>query len=54
MAHFEKLLNEEFGWNKEGLSNVNKVSGPAELITCSEAISKAQLGKVCWSFWCVC
>ena len=48
MAHFEKLLNEEFRWKKESLSAVNMVSGPAEHITCSEvklAIQKAQLGK---------
>ena len=28
--YFEKLLNEEFEWNKEGLIAVDKVSGPLD------------------------
>ena len=50
--HFEKLLNEEFEWNKESLCGVDEVSGPAELITCSEvksAIARAKSGKAAGS-----
>ena len=47
-GYFEKLLNEEFEWEKDGLSEVDKVSGPAENITYSEvkaAITKTKSGK---------
>jgi len=47
-GYFEKLLNEEFEWNKEGLIDVDKVSGPAEIISCCEvksAIAKTKLAK---------
>jgi hypothetical protein len=47
-SYFEKLFNEEFEWDKDGLSMVNKVSGPAEIITESEvkaAITRAKSGK---------
>ena len=37
--YFEKLLNEEFEWNKEGLIAVDKVSGPAEIISHNEVES---------------
>jgi hypothetical protein len=46
--YFEKLLNEEFEWDKDGLPMVNTVSGPAEIITYSDvkfAISRAKSGK---------
>ena len=46
--HFDKLLNEEFEWNKDGLTAVNKVCGPAEIISCNEvksAITKTKSGK---------
>ena len=34
--YFDKLLNEEFELNKDGLTAVDKVCGPAEIISCSE------------------
>ena len=34
--YFDKLLNEEFERNKEGLPAMDKVSGPAEYISCNE------------------
>ena len=37
-AYFDKLLNEEFEWNKDGLTAVDKVCGPAEIISRSEDI----------------
>ena len=46
--YFDKLLNEEFEWNKDGLTAVDKVCGPAEIISCSEvksAITKTKSGK---------
>ena len=46
--YFDKLLNEEFEWNKDGLTAVEKVYGPAEIISCSEvksAITKTKPGK---------
>ena len=46
--HFDKLLNEEFEWNKDGLTAVDKVCGPAEIISCNEvksAITKTKSGK---------
>lgn len=47
-GYFEKLLNEEFEWDKDGLCDVEKVSGPAEIITYGEvkaAITLAKSGK---------
>ena len=29
--YFDKLLNEEFEWNKDSLTAVDKVCGPAEI-----------------------
>ena len=46
--YFEKLLNEEFDWDREGLETGHAVSGPAEEITASEvraAIGKMKAGK---------
>src|SRR5580692_2836165 len=46
--YFQKLLNEEFVWNKESLGTEDAVAGPAEEITTSEvrtAISKMKSGK---------
>jgi len=46
--YFEKLLNEEFEWDKDGLPEVSRVSGPAEIISSSEvrsAIAKTKLAK---------
>ena len=31
--YFEKLLNEEFYWNKDLLEDANSTSGPADRIT---------------------
>lgn len=45
---FNKLLNEEFEWNKDGLTAVDKVCGLAEIISCHEvksAIAKTASGK---------
>src|SRR5260221_512039 len=46
--YFEKLLNEEFDWNKNSLEPVNAVSGPEERISTNEvraAIAKMKIGK---------
>ena len=46
--YFDELLNEEFEWNKDVLTAVDKVWGPAEVISCSEvksAITKTKSGK---------
>src|SRR5271168_887142 len=46
--HFEKLLNEEFDWDREGLETGHAVSGPAAEITAREvraAIGKLKMGK---------
>ena len=46
--YFDKLLNEEFEWNKDGLTAVDKVCGSAVIICCSEvksAITKTKSGK---------
>ena len=42
------MLNKEFEWNKDGLTAVDKVCGPAEIISRSEvksAITKTKSGK---------
>jgi hypothetical protein len=46
--YFEKLLNEEFDWDRDSLEAGHAVSGPAEKITTSEvrdAIGKMKAGK---------
>jgi len=46
--YYEKLLNEEFDWNKNNLENVNAVCGARERISTSEvraAIAKSKSGK---------
>ena len=46
--YFEKLLNEEFEWNKELLEDASPTSGPAERITEEEvrvALAKTKVGK---------
>ena len=46
--YFEKLLNEEFEWDKDCLSDMGKVSGPAKMITYGEvkaAITLARSGN---------
>ena len=46
--YFEKLLNEEFAWDRSSLEEGNSVAGPAEEITVHEvraAISKMKSGK---------
>jgi hypothetical protein len=45
-ASFDILLNGEFEWNKDGLTAVNTVCGPAEIISCIEvkcAFTKTQV-----------
>ena len=47
-TYFEKLLNEEFDWNRNGLDMADAVAGPAELLSVEEirlAIAKAKSGK---------
>ena len=46
--YFEKLLNEEFEWNKDLLEDASPTSGPAERITEDEvraAVAKTKVGK---------
>src|SRR5208282_878816 len=46
--YFEKLLNEEFEWDKELLEDASPTSGPAERITEEEvrvALAKTKVGK---------
>ena len=46
--YFDKLLNEEFAWDRGSVEEGNAVVGPAEKITASEvraAISKMKAGK---------
>jgi hypothetical protein len=46
--YFEKLMNEEFDWNRDSLDSVDAVSGPAELLSVGEikvAIAKAKSNK---------
>ena len=46
--YFEKLLNEEFQWNKDLLEDASPTSGPAERITEEEvrvALAKQKLTK---------
>ena len=47
-AHYDKISNEEFAWERNGLTNVNAVCGPCERITALEvgvAIGKMKQGK---------
>jgi len=47
-AYFDKLLNEEFEWDKKGLERVDEVCGLIESITVEEvndALGKAKSGK---------
>ena len=47
--YFEKLLNEEFHWNRDTLDMDNEVHGPCEKFAANEiraAISKIKSGKV--------
>ena len=46
--YFEKLLNEEFDWDRNGLDNTQVVDGKPEEISVAElriAIKKMMLGK---------
>ena len=46
--HFERLLNEEFDWDRGSLEEVREVSGPAEWISVQEvqaAITAMKVGK---------
>ena len=46
--HYDKISNEEFSWDREGLTDVRPVFGPGEKISEEEvgaAISKMKLGK---------
>ena len=43
--YFEKLLNEEFAWNRDGLEAVDLVSGPCELISVAEVRTALQSMK---------
>ena len=50
--YFEKLLNEEFEWNKDLLEDASPTSSPAERITEEEvraAIAKTKVGKAAGS-----
>ena len=47
-AHYDVLSNEEFTWDREGLTNVSPVCGPSEKISALEvdvAIGKLKQGK---------
>jgi len=46
--HFDKLLNEEFEWDRNGLPSTDMVCGPCEIITPEEvkvAIGETKVGK---------
>ena len=46
--HYDRISNEEFSWDREGLTDVRPVSGPGEKISEEEveaAIGKMKLGK---------
>ena len=52
--YFEKLLNEEFEWNKDLLEDANPTSGPAERITDEEvraALAKTKSWKSSRTNW---
>ena len=47
-AHYDGISNEEFTWDREGLTNVSPVCGPSERISALKvgaAISKMKQGK---------
>ena len=47
-AHYDGISNEEFAWDREGLTNVSPVCGPSERISALEvdvAIGKMKQGK---------
>ena len=47
-AHYDVLSNEEFTWDREGLTDARPVCGPSEKISILEvdvAIGKMKLGK---------
>ena len=47
-AHYDKISNEEFAWDRNGLTNVSPVCGPCERISALEvgvAIGKMKQGK---------
>ena len=47
-AHYDGISNEEFAWDREGLTNVDPVCGPSERISALEvdaAIGKMKQGK---------
>ena len=56
--HYDRISNEEFSWDREGLTDVRPVCGPGEKISEEEveaAIGKMKLGKAagqCWSLRC--
>ena len=53
--HFDKLLNEEFEWNRNDVLTTHMVCGPCEIITPEEvkvAIGEMKVGKVAGPFWC--
>ena len=46
--HYDRISNEEFSWDREGLTDVRPVCGPGEKISEEEveaAIGKMKLGK---------
>ena len=50
-AHYDGISNEEFAWDREGLTNVSPVCGPSESISALEvdaAIGKMKHGKSGW------
>ena len=47
-AHYDEITNEEFAWDRNGLTNVSPVCGPCERISALEvgvAIGKMKQGK---------
>ena len=47
-AHYDKISNEEFAWDRNGLTNISPVCGPCERISALEvgvAIGKMKQGK---------
>ena len=55
-AHYDKISNEDFAWDRNFFTNVSPVSGPSERILVLEvgvAIEKMKRGKsgVLWELW---
>ena len=47
-AHFDKISNEKFAWDRNGLTNVNPVCGPSDRISALEVgavIQRKKQGK---------